>query len=63
MSRLPVHQPPPAPIVAELVRAGLSWSTVMAMESWKAREVLDLLALSGRGDPRFGSIGPARGSI
>ena len=37
------HEPPPAPVVAELVRAGLSWNTAMAMEQWKAREVLELL--------------------
>ena len=54
MTRTPVHQPPPPPLVAALVRAGLSHSTVLAMESWKAREVLDLLRLSGievRGEP------------
>jgi hypothetical protein len=43
MSRFPVHQPPPAPLVAELIRAGVSQTTAMAMERWKAQEVLDLL--------------------
>ncbi len=43
MARFPAHQPPPAPIVAELMRAGLSFSTAMAMERWKAQEVLELL--------------------
>ena len=33
----------PEPVVAELLRAGLSRSTVLAMEHWKAQEVLDLL--------------------
>lgn len=39
----PVHQPPPAPVVAALMRAGVSWDTAMAMERWKAQEVLELL--------------------
>ena len=43
MSRFPAHQPPPATVVAELMRAGVSWSTAMAMERWKAEEVLELL--------------------
>jgi hypothetical protein len=63
MSRLPVHQPPPPPLVAELLRAGLSRSTVLAMESWKAREVLDLLYGAGRVEIRFEPAGSARGSI
>jgi hypothetical protein len=50
-------------MVSELVGAGLSWSTVMSMESWKAREVLDLLRLSGLVDPQMGPVGRARGSI
>jgi hypothetical protein len=33
----------PEPVVAELVRAGLSRSTVLTMGAWKAQEVLDLL--------------------
>ncbi|HYA00213.1 MAG TPA: hypothetical protein VEK76_07650 [Candidatus Binatia bacterium] len=33
----------PAAVVSELLEAGLSRSTVLAMEHWKAREVLDLL--------------------
>jgi hypothetical protein len=43
MSRFPAHQPPPATVVAELMRAGVSWGTAMAMERWKAEEVLELL--------------------
>ncbi len=63
MSRLPVHQPPPAPVVVELLRAGLSRSTVLAMETWKAREVLELLYGAGRAEIPFEPAGPARGSI
>jgi hypothetical protein len=43
MDRAPGHRPPPAAIVTALVRAGVSFSTAMAMERWKAQEVLDLL--------------------
>ncbi len=43
MSRFPAHQPPPATVVAALTRAGVSRDTAMAMERWKAQEVLDLL--------------------
>jgi DNA-binding HxlR family transcriptional regulator len=43
VTRTPVHQPPPATVVEELTSAGVSFATAMAMESWKAREVLDLL--------------------
>jgi hypothetical protein len=43
MSRVHIHQPPSAAIVAELVRAGVSQETAMAMERWKAEEVLELL--------------------
>ena len=43
MTRQHVHQPPPATVVAALMRAGVSWDTAMAMERWKAQEVLDLL--------------------
>ena len=42
-----VHRPPPAAIVAALVRAGVSLDTAMAMERWKAQEVLDLLGAAG----------------
>jgi hypothetical protein len=59
MDRPPAHQPPPAAIVTALVRAGVSFSTAMAMERWKAQEVLDLL---GGGHPasRNGDEGIAR---
>jgi hypothetical protein len=63
MSRLHIHQPPPQPVISELMRAGLSLSTAMAMEPWKAREVLELLGFSGLGDPHLESATPARGSI
>jgi hypothetical protein len=38
-----IHQPPPQAVIAELVRAGVSHETAIAMERWKAQEVLDLL--------------------
>ena len=38
-----LHQPPPDAVVAALVRAGLSLSTALAMEPYKAAEVLELL--------------------
>jgi len=38
-----IHQPPPQAMVAELVRAGVSHETAVAMERWKAQEVLELL--------------------
>lgn len=60
---LPIHQPPPAPLVAELVRAGVSWSTAMAMESWKAREVLELLRDRALAETRGGLTLPLRGTI
>jgi hypothetical protein len=63
MSRPPIHQPPPAPVVEDLIRAGLTRSTALAMESWKAREVLELLRESERGDVGFRPVIPARGSI
>lgn len=43
MKGLRQHQPPPAAVVTELVRAGVSLDTALAMERWKAQEVLDLL--------------------
>ncbi len=43
MDRSPIHRPPPAALVTALVRAGISFGTAMAMERWKAQEVLDLL--------------------
>jgi len=61
MSQFPAHQPPPATLVAELVRAGLSWGTAMAMERWKAEEVLELLTPQLATDrlvglPRIGAV-------
>jgi hypothetical protein len=63
MSRVHIHQPPPEPVVTELMRAGLSMSTVLAMEPWKAREVLDLLHSAGLRDAHGEPTTPARGSI
>ena len=63
MNRIPVHQPPPDRVVEDLMRAGVTRSTAMAMESWKAREVLELLREPGRGDLQMGALSPARGSI
>ena len=40
----------PETIVTELLRAGLSRSTVLAMEGWKAQEVFDLLHSAHLGD-------------
>ncbi|MFN2451420.1 MAG: hypothetical protein ABR541_03615 [Candidatus Dormibacteria bacterium] len=45
MTKHPVHQPPAPAVVAELIRAGVSMTTALAMERWKAQEVLDLLRL------------------
>ena len=63
MNRSPIHQPPPEPVVEDLMRAGVTRSTALAMETWKAREVLELLRDTSRGDLSMGAIGPARGSI
>ena len=63
MNRLPIHQPPPAPVVEQLMSAGVSWSTAMAMEAWKAREVLELLRHSAGRELRLGPQTTARGSI
>ncbi|MGP8162082.1 MAG: hypothetical protein ACLQGJ_12830 [Candidatus Dormibacteria bacterium] len=46
----PGRQPLPESVVSELLGAGLSHSTVLAMESWKAQEVLDLLHSAHPGD-------------
>jgi len=42
----------PETVAGELMRAGLSRNTVLAMESWKAQEVLDLLHSSHAGEGR-----------
>jgi hypothetical protein len=63
MNRPPVHQPPPAPVVADLIRAGLTRSTALAMESWKAREVLELLRETNRTELSFRPGTPAHGTI
>jgi hypothetical protein len=63
MSRPPIHQPPPTLVISELLRAGLSLSTAMAMEPWKAREVLELLHSTGRGGAAREPVMPGRGSI
>ncbi|MFN2582289.1 MAG: hypothetical protein ABR498_06065 [Candidatus Dormibacteria bacterium] len=54
------HKPPPDAVVTALVRAGVSLPTALAMERYKALEVLDLLcaeALSRGGNA------PARDTI
>jgi hypothetical protein len=43
MTPVNIRQPPTAAVVAELIRAGVSPETAMAMERWKADEVLELL--------------------
>ena len=48
----PGRQPVPETVAAELIRAGLSRGTVLAMESWKAQEVLDLLHSAHAGEGR-----------
>ena len=58
----------PEPVVTELLRAGLSRSTVLAMERWKAQEVLDLLHSARLGEghrwtPEFHSRGHGLGSL
>jgi hypothetical protein len=58
-----IHEPPPTPIITELLRAGLSLSTAMAMEPWKAAEVLDLLRSTLRVEARQEPMAPSRGSI
>ncbi|MHB8719106.1 MAG: hypothetical protein ACYDAC_09490 [Candidatus Dormibacteria bacterium] len=63
MSRSPVHQPPAGADVAALVAAGISWSTAMAMEAWKAREVLDLLRGSAHPEARMEPARRGRGTI
>ena len=63
MSRPPIHQPPPTPVISELLSVGLSLSTAMAMEPWKAREVLELLHTSRRRDPHQEPATPGRGRI
>jgi len=56
------HQPPTPIVVAELVRAGVSITTALAMERWKAQEVLELLKAERRSDDQM-SGAPLRGTI
>jgi hypothetical protein len=63
MTRPRIHEPPPTPIITELLRAGLSLSTAMAMEPWKAAEVLELLRNTLRVEARQEPMTPSRGSI
>jgi hypothetical protein len=58
-----IHEPPPTSIITELTRAGLSLSTAMAMEPWKAAEVLELLRSTRRVEARQEPTTPTRGSI
>jgi len=59
------HRPPPESTVRALTRAGLSRSTAVAMECWKAQEVLELLGIDqqARGSTVFREAAPARGTI
>jgi hypothetical protein len=59
MTRMHIHQPPSAAVLAELVRAGISLETALAMERWKAQEVLELLRY--RPDARGPALKVARG--
>ena len=54
-------RPLPAAVISELLDAGLSRSTVLAMEGWKAQEVLDLLRCSRASASRRGQ--PAPGEV
>jgi hypothetical protein len=59
-TRVHIHQSPPEAVVAELVRAGISTETAMAMERWKAQEVLELLRFGpGSGQARESGKGRA----
>ncbi|HEV7678666.1 MAG TPA: hypothetical protein VGQ42_08870 [Candidatus Dormibacteraeota bacterium] len=51
-TRVHIHQSPPEAVVAELVRAGISTETAMAMERWKAQEVLELLRFGAGAGPQ-----------
>lgn len=66
MTPFPAHQSAPASVIDELVRAGVSWETAMAMERWKAEEVLQLLSPSV-GDHMPVEVGgsdvPGRGTL
>jgi hypothetical protein len=53
-----IHRPPPAALVLALVSAGVSVDTAMAMDRWKAEEVLDLLS-GALGGSRHGDEGAA----
>lgn len=59
MTRANIHRPPTAAVVAELVRAGVSEETALAMERWKAQEVLELL----RFGPDAGAPGAAGAKV
>lgn len=63
VTRSAVHTPPSPPVVAELMQAGLTFATAMAMESWKAHEVLELLRHARARDTLPGPPPAARASI
>jgi hypothetical protein len=55
---LPGSQPLPEALVSELIAAGISRSTALAMERWKAQEVLELLRFArARESQRWGGGG------
>jgi hypothetical protein len=58
MTRINVHRPPSDAVIAELMRAGVSQETAMAMERWKAEEVLELLRFAPNGPALPGRKGP-----
>ena len=63
MNRFPVHQPPPERVIEDLMRAGVTRSTAMAMEGWKAREVLELLREPARIERSLGVVAAAHGTL
>ena len=59
--RRPIRQIPPDTVVAALVRAGVSLPTALAMERYKADEILDLLRVELLADVVEGAA--ARGTL
>jgi hypothetical protein len=57
------RQPPSDAVVLELVRAGISLPTALAMERNKAVEILELLRVESLTPPPVLSTTPTRGTI